>query len=108
MSRLKRGHINTLGFNPLDLDGYIIDLEQRLELIRAQRGLLKGVEIVSRSPLPRKPYKPKVALILAVAATSGLFLGIFAAFFAEWLENARKRHEEEEVNRWKEGRKEGR
>ncbi|WP_457625097.1 Wzz/FepE/Etk N-terminal domain-containing protein [Persephonella sp.] len=38
------------------------------------------------------PTKPKKALILAVASVSGLFLGIFLAFFLEWMENARKRY----------------
>jgi len=42
-----------------------------------------------------KPYKPKKALIIAVGFVSGLFLGIFAAFFKEWLDNVRKRHKGE-------------
>jgi len=44
---------------------------------------------------PEKPYKPKKKLIVAVALVSGLFLGIFAAFFREWLDNVKKRHREE-------------
>ncbi len=46
-------------------------------------------------PDKNKPYKPKKKLIIAVAFISGLFLGIFAAFFKEWLDNVRKRHQEE-------------
>ncbi|WP_163328989.1 GumC family protein [Desulfurobacterium thermolithotrophum] len=42
-----------------------------------------------------KPYKPKKKLIVAVALVSGLFLGVFAAFFREWLDNVKKRHKEE-------------
>ncbi len=38
------------------------------------------------------PVKPKKKLIVAVAGVSGLFLGIFLAFFLEWLENVRRRH----------------
>ena len=45
-------------------------------------------------PDPKKPYKPKKKLIVAVAVVSGLFLGIFAAFFREWLDNVKKRQEE--------------
>ncbi len=45
-------------------------------------------------PDPEKPYKPKKKLIVAVAGVSGLFLGIFLAFFMEWLENVKKRHQE--------------
>ena len=43
-------------------------------------------------PDKNKPYKPKKALIISVGFVSGLFLGIFAAFFKEWLDNVRKRH----------------
>ncbi|SMO48926.1 Uncharacterized protein involved in exopolysaccharide biosynthesis [Balnearium lithotrophicum] len=45
-----------------------------------------------------KPYKPKKKLIVAVAFISGLFLGIFAAFFKEWLDGVKERHREEEQN----------
>jgi len=46
-------------------------------------------------PDERKPYKPKKALILAVAGVSGLFLGVFLAFFREWIENVRRQREEQ-------------
>ena len=49
-------------------------------------------------PDKNKPYKPKKALIVTVGFISGLFLGIFAAFFKEWLDNVRKRHKGETGN----------
>jgi len=49
-------------------------------------------------PDERKPYKPKKKLMIAVALVSGLFLGVFAAFFKEWLDNVRKRYREDESN----------
>ncbi len=49
-------------------------------------------------PDKEKPYKPKKALIVGVGVISGLFLGIFAAFFKEWLENVKRRHSRGEVD----------
>ncbi|MEO2069362.1 MAG: Wzz/FepE/Etk N-terminal domain-containing protein [Desulfurobacteriaceae bacterium] len=49
-------------------------------------------------PDPKKPYKPKKKLIVVVSLVSGLFLGIFVAFFKEWLDNVKKRREEEKSN----------
>ncbi len=43
-------------------------------------------------PDVNKPYSPKKPLIIAVGILSGLFIGIFVAFFKEWLENVRRRH----------------
>ncbi len=47
-------------------------------------------------PDKRKPDKPKKALILAVSTISGLFLGIFLAFFMEWLNNVKNRRKYKE------------
>ena len=49
-------------------------------------------------PDVNKPYKPKKKLIVVVAFVSGLFLGIFAAFFKEWLDNVRRHYTEETNN----------
>ena len=53
--------------------------------------LTKNFEML-RVTTKDSPAKPKKSLILAVATVSGLFLGVFLAFFLEWIENARKRH----------------
>ena len=55
-------------------------------------------QVIDPPYVPRRPYKPKKKLIVAVALVSGLFLGIFAAFFREWLDNVKKRHREEKNN----------
>ncbi|WP_022852946.1 Wzz/FepE/Etk N-terminal domain-containing protein [Thermodesulfatator atlanticus] len=55
---------------------------------------LKPFFLITTNVAPTKPYKPKKKLILAVSIVSGLFLGMFLAFFLEWLENAKKRKSE--------------
>ncbi|MBK3333368.1 hypothetical protein GWK41_09840 [Persephonella atlantica] len=65
------------------------DIENLTTLISPP--LTKNFEML-RVVTKDSPAKPKKSLILAVATVSGLFLGVFLAFFLEWIENARKRH----------------
>ncbi len=55
------------------------------------------VQVIDEAFVPDIPEKPKKKLMVAVAAVSSLFLGIFLAFFLEWIENIKKRHQEIET-----------
>ena len=48
-------------------------------------------KVIDPPQIPDKHYKPKRRLIVAVAGISSLFLGIFLAFFAEYVHNVRQR-----------------
>ncbi|BAT72085.1 lipopolysaccharide biosynthesis protein [Thermosulfidibacter takaii ABI70S6] len=82
-----------VGFNPLEIDRTVIDLKRRLKTLQYQ--LETGISGYRKIAFMvyDKPVKPKRTLIITVALVSGLFLGIFLAFFLEWLENARREHE---------------
>ncbi len=53
------------------------------------------VQVIDNAFLPDKPVKPKKVLMIAVSGVSSLFLGIFLAFFLEWLEGIKRRKKEE-------------
>ncbi len=89
---LREGNIKTLGFNPLELDTKILNIQKEIAELEIRLENLKGFEISVDPAIPEKPSKPKKKLILAVSAASGLFLGVFLAFFLEWIENAGRRH----------------
>ncbi|WP_297493493.1 Wzz/FepE/Etk N-terminal domain-containing protein [Persephonella sp.] len=88
---LKAGKIQNLGFNPLDLDTKILKIKKEIAELEIRLKNLKGFEISVDPAIPEKPSKPKKKLILAVSVVSGLFLGVFLAFFFEWIENASRR-----------------
>ena len=94
---LKNGKIQNLGFNPLDLDTKILNIKKEIAELEIRLKNLKGFEISVYPAIPEKPSKPKKKLILAVSVVSGLFLGVFLAFFFEWIENASRRHKEKQL-----------
>jgi len=94
ISKIKNGDIKDLRFNPIGVDTSIINLKNRLTSLEMSLKNIKGFEVSVPPFIPEKPSKPKKGLIVAVSIVSGLFLGVFLAFFLEWLENVRKRHQE--------------
>jgi capsular polysaccharide biosynthesis protein len=89
-SEITKGKVNIIGFNPLDLDKSILKTKVEIQDIDREINIL-GVKILSKEHIPSKPSKPKKLLILAVSFLSSLFLGIFFAFFAEWISTNKKR-----------------
>ena len=88
---LNSNQAKIVGFNPTDIDRSIIELKTRIMNLRyILSSGIHGYSVIY-SDLTQKPVKPKRKLIIVVSSISGLFFGIFLAFFLEWLENARKR-----------------
>ncbi len=66
--------------------------QQQVALRLAMSELQSKPTVLLRQPtLPVKPAKPKPALYLALAAVLGLMLGVFGAFFAEFVGKVRGR-----------------
>jgi uncharacterized protein involved in exopolysaccharide biosynthesis len=79
----------------------LVTLANEYEMAKAQEMKEQiSFQVIDPPYIPdeKKPYKPKKKLIVVVALVSGLFLGVFAAFFKEWLDNVRKKYEEEKTN----------
>jgi len=74
--------------------------ENKEKIIEAQAELknLQAVKLAVAPITPKKPYWPRPKLLIAIAFIGGLFFSIFLAFFLEWIENAKKRFEEENKN----------
>jgi len=67
-------------------------LSQQYEIAKAKEEKSKlAFQVIDPPYIPDFPYKPKKKLILAVAVISGLFIGIFLAFFKEWIDNIKRR-----------------
>lgn len=82
-----------LGFNPVEVEERIIDLQARIEQLKLKRELVRKVLVPLNDPIiPDKPYKPKKALIIVIVFISSLFMAVFLALFIEWLSQAKKYH----------------
>ncbi len=76
---------------------YII-LRKQYEIAKIQEQKEKiAFQVIDKPYVPSYPAKPKKKLIIIVALISGLFFGVFLAFFKEWWENIKKEHENKEV-----------
>ena len=77
----------------------IRELQEQLVLIKKQllavNDDFKVVRIDQQAYRPDSPIKPKKRLIVALGGVLGLMLGIFAAFFFNFVENNRKDPESE-------------
>ncbi len=71
----------------------LVKMYEQAKLQEAKENIY--VEVIDPPSLPDKPVKPKKKLMVVVAGVSSLFLGIFLAFFLEWLENVKRRNQEE-------------
>ncbi|WP_457623693.1 Wzz/FepE/Etk N-terminal domain-containing protein [Persephonella sp.] len=91
LNALEKGNFNDFGFNPADLDKTVLTFKEKVKKLENQLKLLRGYEIVVEPVIPERPIKPKKDIIIALSSVSGLILGVFLAFFTEWIENARKR-----------------
>ncbi len=79
--------------NALKVSEKIATLSERYYTTKLLLENFQGIKVVLKPVKPVEPYSPKPKWILAVSSVSGLFLGIFLAFFVEWWEESRRRYE---------------
>ena len=63
--------------------------QQRISALENGLGSIRETQVVVGPARSLEPVGPSRAIIPALAGVLGLILGIFAAFFAEFLERAR-------------------
>jgi len=90
LKKIKTGKKDVIGFNPMAIERNIISTEMQLQNIEKNLKLLKGFEKIDEPVIPERPYKPKRRLMVTLAGIMGLFLGVFLAFFLEWLDKAKQ------------------
>jgi len=79
----------------LKISEKIVTLSERYYTAKLFLENYEGIKVILKPPKPVEPYSPKPAVVLAISVASGLFLGIFLAFFVEWWEENKRKHEGE-------------
>jgi uncharacterized protein involved in exopolysaccharide biosynthesis len=68
----------------------IEDTSEKIKGLKLQMKKIEGILVIQQPTVSSKPVKPKKALNVAVAGVGGLFLGMFWAFFVEWVERRKR------------------
>ena len=88
-----------VGLEYLRLKRNVLINEKLFELLTQQYEMAKieearedvAFQVIDRAVPPEKRFKPKRRMIVVLAGTVALFVGIFLAFFLEYVENVRSR-----------------
>lgn len=89
-TQILSGKNPALGFNPLEMEKAILELLEKRNQYETALLQTGKFEVLTTSPLPKHPSKPKKGLIITVSTTTGLILGIFVALLQEFLSNRRQ------------------
>ena len=87
----KAGKFSTMGFNPLDISKKISETKVELLVVEQQLARLNngGIEIAAQPYISNNPVSPKILRNVVAAGILSLLLGVFIAFFIEYIGNVK-------------------
>jgi LPS O-antigen subunit length determinant protein (WzzB/FepE family) len=90
---LKEGKLIPLNFNPVEIKKKASDMEVERFAIEQALKRPKGVEMIENPHILKNPVKPSIKKNIALAGIVSLLIGIFLAFFMEYVERIRNKSE---------------
>ncbi len=85
-----REKINLLGFNPVQFNKMLSELEVERITLRQSIQTLAGIEIITEPIISPKPVRPRPMLYMAIAGVSSLIVGVFLAMFLIYLDRIKR------------------
>jgi len=89
----KAGKLSTMGFNPIEISKKIV--ETKIELLAVEQQLSRlnkgGIEIAVQLYISNKRVSPKILKNVILAGMLSFLLGIFLAFFIEFIGNIKNK-----------------
>ncbi|MDQ7039301.1 MAG: Wzz/FepE/Etk N-terminal domain-containing protein [Aquificota bacterium] len=80
-------------FDPLSMDRNLMAVRNEIRRLEVLVNRISVIDVVVEPRFAEEPSKPKKGLILSTAGVSGLFLGVFLALLAEYIQSVRKERE---------------
>ena len=82
--------LNPVGFNPVQFNKMLSDLEVEKITLKQSTKNLTGFEIVTNPIIFQKVVRPRPMLYMAIAGVISLILGVFLAMFLIYVENIKR------------------
>ncbi len=86
---LVSGRLIPVGVNPIELEKRASDLKIERLVIEQALNRPKGVEMIENPYILKNPVKPSIKKNIAFAGIISLFVGVFIAFFIEYVKKMR-------------------
>jgi uncharacterized protein involved in exopolysaccharide biosynthesis len=85
-----REKLNPIGFNPVQFNRMVSDLEVEKLALKQSLENLTGCEVTSQPMISTKPIRPRPLLYMTLAGIISLLFGIFLALFLSYWESLKK------------------
>lgn len=91
---LQNGKVTTLGFSPVSLERQLSDMRIEKLMLEKQLENISGIEVVGKTSFSNQPIKPRMKMNIALAGMASLFIGVFLAFFLEFIKKMKAKDRE--------------
>jgi capsular polysaccharide biosynthesis protein len=91
---LTDGKLTVLGFSPVSLEKQVADLKIEKFCLEERLKSASGIDFANGMTVSDRPIRPRIKMNIVLAGLASLFIGIFLAFFLEFIKKMKGKSRE--------------